>query len=215
MRWIQKLSLRVRAVMRQSQVEREMEAELAEHLEREMEQLIGLGMTPAEAIKRARANMGRVDAIKEECRGSRGTAGWEQLKQDISFGLRMLVKNRTFSCMALASMALGIGSTSAVFSLVDAVLIRPLPFASPDRLFYASEVGMRGPFDILRANSRLADYAGDLGVRAFNSTGLELPERLKGSEVSANFFQVLGVNPLLGRTFAEGRIGQGDCGWWC
>ncbi len=149
--------------------------------------------------------MGRLDAIKEECRDSRGTAGWEQLKQDISFGVRLLLKNRTFSSMALATMALGIGSTTAVFSLIDGVLIRPLPFTAPDRLFHANDVGMRGPFDTLRANSRLADYAAHFGVRAFNTAGRDWPERVKGSEVSANFFHVLGASPLFGRTFAEGE----------
>src|SRR5207249_4217202 len=85
----------------------------------------------------------------------------------LSFGVRLLLKNRTFSCMALATMALGIGSTTAVFSLIDGVLIRPLPFTAPDRLFHAVDVEVRGPFDTLRANSRLADYAAHLGVRAF------------------------------------------------
>src|SRR5207245_2083695 len=119
-------------------------------------------------------------------------------------------KNRTFSSMALATMALGIGSITAVFSLIDAVLIRPLPFADPDRLFHANDVGMLGPFDTLRANSRLADYAGYLGVRAFNVAGRDWPERVKGSQVSANFFRVLGSSPVLGRTFdeAEDRPGR-------
>ncbi|MEX2262422.1 MAG: ABC transporter permease [Bryobacteraceae bacterium] len=205
MRWIQKLSLILRATFRRPQVEREMEAELAEHLECETEELIGLGLSSAEARQRARATMGRVDAIKEECRDSRGIAGWERLKQDVCFGVRLLVKNRTFSCMALATMALGIGSTTAVFSLIDGVLIRPLPFVFPDRLFHANDVGMRGPFETLRANSRLADYAAHLGVRSFNAEGRDWPERLKGSEVSANFFGVLGASPLLGRTFTEGE----------
>ena len=187
-----------------------MEAELADHLESETEELIARGASASEARRRARETMGRVDAIKEECRDSRGTAGWEQLKQDISFGLRLLLKNRTFSSMALATMALGIGSTTAVFSLIDAVLIRPLPFAYPDRLFHADDVGMLGPFDTLRANSRLADYAGHLGVRAFNVAGRDWPERVKGSQVSANFFRVLGSIPVFGRTFdeAEDRPGR-------
>ena len=96
--------------------------------------------------------------------------------------------------MALAAMSLGIGSTTAVFSLIDGVLLRPLPFPSPDRLFDASDVGMRGPFDTFRANSRLAFYAAHRPVRAFNTAGRDWPERWKGIEVSANFFQVLGVN---------------------
>ncbi|MBI5282788.1 MAG: ABC transporter permease [Candidatus Solibacter usitatus] len=205
MRWIQEICLKVRAALRRPQVEREMEVELAGHIESETEDLIARGVPLAEARRRARATMGRIDAIKEECRDSRGTAGWEQLKQDIVFGVRLLVKNRTFACIALATMALGIGSTTAVFSLIDGVLIRPLPFAEPDRLFHANSVGMLGPFDTLRANSRLAGYAGHLSVRAFTMTGREFPERLKGCEVSANFFRVLGANPLLGRTFAEGE----------
>src|SRR5437899_1264980 len=146
MRWLQKLSMKLRAALRRTQVEREMEAELAEHLECEIKELIALGVPPAEARRRARATMGRMDSIKEECRDSRGTAGWEQLKQDISFGVRLLLKNRTFSCIALATMAAGIGSTTAVFSLIDGILIRPLPFADPARLFHAGEIGMRGPF---------------------------------------------------------------------
>lgn len=204
MRWIRKISLKWRAAILRHQVEREMEVELAEHVELETDDLIARGVPPDEARRRAMATMGRLDDIREECRDSRGTAGWDQFRQDVSFGVRLLVRNRTFSCMALATMALGIGSTTAVFSLIDGVLIRPLPFTEPDRLFHVHGTGMLGPFDTLRANSRLADYAGHLGVRAFTTTGREFPERLRGCEVSANFFPVLGVKPMLGRTFAEG-----------
>jgi len=205
MRWLQKLSLRLRAALRRPQVEREREAELAEHLECETEELMDLGAPSTEARRRAAATMGRMDAIKEECRDSRGTVGWEQLKQDVSFGIRLLLKNRTHSSLALATMALGIGSTTAVFSLVDGVLLRPLAFPAPERLFHADDVGMRGPFDTIRANSRLADYAAHFGVRAFSTKGRDWPERVKGSEVSANFFAVLGVSPLAGRTFQAGE----------
>ena len=205
MRWLQQLSLRLRAALWRTQVEREMEAELAEHLASETEDLIARGATPAEARRRARATVGHLDAIREECRDARGVAGWEHLAQDAAFAVRLLGKNRTFTCMALATMALAIGSTTAVFSLIDRILIRPLPFADPDRLFYASELGMRGPLDVMRGNSRLAEYAGYFGVRAFNTLGRDLPERVKGSEVTANFFQVLGVGPLLGRTFTAGE----------
>ena len=149
--------------------------------------------------------MGRLDTSKGRCRASRGRAGWEQCKQDVFFGVRLLMKNRTFSAMALATMALGIGCTTAVFSLVDAILIRPLPFDAPDRLFHADDVDMRGPFATLRANSRLADYAAHFDVRAFTTPGRDWPERVKGCEVSANFFRVLGARPLAGRTLVEGE----------
>src|SRR5260370_6323061 len=117
MRWFHKLWMTLHAVFRQSQVEGEMEAELAEHLECEVKELIALGVPPAKARERARATMGRLDTIKEECRDSRGTVVWEQLKQDIAFGVRLLLKNRTFSAMALVTIALRIGSTTAVFRL--------------------------------------------------------------------------------------------------
>src|SRR5262249_17750110 len=102
------------------------------------------------------------------------------------------------------TMALAIGSTTAVFSLIDGVLIRPLPFADPARLFYTSDPGMRGPYVALRDGSRLADYAGWMGTHSFSTPGREFPERIKGAEVTANFFRVLGVRPLLGKTFADG-----------
>src|SRR4051794_15773740 len=140
MRWLRKLSLKLRAALWRSKLELEMEEELAEHLESETKEFIALGMSPIEARRRATATMGGIVAIKEECRDSRGTAGWEQLKQNIAFGFPLLLKNRTFPCMAWATMALGIASTTAVFSLVDSILIRPLPFPAPDRLFHADDI---------------------------------------------------------------------------
>jgi predicted permease len=97
----------------------------------------------------------------------------------------------------------------AVFTVVDHVLLRPLPFPAPDRLYYAVDVSLRGHFDVLQSNSKLADYAADLGIREFNVSGRDWPERVAGSQVSANFFRVLGVEPLLGHEFAEnaGRPG--------
>jgi predicted permease len=202
MRLLRKLAHTLRAAFRRRQVEREMEIEFAEHLASETEDLVAHGVSPEEARRRARATMGNVAFLEEECRDTRGTAGLEQLKQDTLFGLRVLLKNRAFSLTALATMALAIGSTTAVFSLIDGVLIRPLPFADPGRLYNASDLGMRGPFDVMRANSRLADYAAYLALRSFNIAGREFPERIKGCQVSANFFQVLCVSPLIGQTFS-------------
>jgi predicted permease len=203
MRLLLKIAQTLRAAFRRRQVEREMEAEFAEHLASETEDLIARGVSPEEARRRARATMGPVALLQEEVRDTRGTAGLEQLKQDTIFGIRVILKNRAWAATALATMALAIGSTTAVFSLIDGVLIRPLPFADPARLYYTPDPGMRGPFVTLRDNSSLADYAGWLGTRSFNTPGREFPERIKGSEVSSNFFRVLGISPFLGQTFAE------------
>jgi predicted permease len=202
MRHLQQLLLKLRAIFFRSRVEREMAAELAAHLDAETRELTARGLDPTEARRRAAATMGRVDLIEEECRDSRGTAFWEHLKHDALFGLRLLTKNRTYSIMAVATTALAVGATTAVFSVVDGVLLRPLPFAVPDRLYHAADVNLRGHFETMRTNSRLADYAADLGVQAFNTRGRDWPERISGTQVSANFLHVLGISPLIGRDFA-------------
>lgn len=205
MRAAQSWRLRARAILRRPRVESEMELELAGHLEAEIEQLVAQGMPEREARQQARKTMGHLDQIKEECRDARGTLAWEQLRQDVTFGARMLARDRPFTLVALATIALGIGSATAGFGLIDGVLLRPLPFREPQRLFAAEGPGMRGPFDVLRTNSRQADYAAHLGLRTLLTPGPEGPERYEASEVSANFFQVLGISPQFGRTFAEGE----------
>jgi putative ABC transport system permease protein len=193
----------VRALFRRSRFEREMETELADHLACETESLIARGVPEPEARKQAHAAMGRLAIVKEECRDSRGTAAWEQLKQDALFGARMLARNRTFSLTALITIALGVGSTTAVFSLIDGIMIRPLPFSQPDRLFNVTQLGMPGAFVALRSNAHLAEYAADWGVHAFTMKTGASPERITGSEVSGNLFRVLGVNPLIGQPFED------------
>jgi len=209
MRWVQQLSFKVRAIVWRSRVEREMEDELAAHLEAEARAPMSQGMDPVEARRLAAKTMGHVELIREDCRDARGTAWWERLKQDVVFGARLFLKNRAFTVAALTTLALAIGSTAAVFTVVDHVLLRPLPFAAPDRLYYAVDVSLRGHFDMLQSNSKLAEYEADLGIRAVNMRGPNGPERITGSEVSANFFRVLGVPPLFGRNFAHnaGRPG--------
>jgi len=201
MSWPKKL----RAIFQRQSVEQELHAELADHLESEVDQLMAQGIPPNEARRRARATMGQLSKIEEECRDARGTLAWDQFQQDLTFGVRLLARHRTFSLMALATIALGIGSATAGFSLLDGVLIRPLPFPAPERLLAADGLGMRGPFDTLRAHSQVVDYAAHVGTRPFYTPSPEGLERQEGSEVSANFFRVLGIGPQLGRTFLPGE----------
>ena len=200
---IAKLLHTLRAALRPRAADRELDAEFADHLASEIADLIARGVPPDEARRRARATMGPVTQLAEEVRETRGTAGLEQLKQDAAFGVRVLFKNRAFTATALLTMALAIGSTTAVFSLIDGILIRPLPYAEPTRLFYTDSLQMRGPFTVVRDNSRLAEYAAYLGPRDFTLPGREYPERVKGAEVSANFFHVLGIRPFLGEPFGD------------
>ncbi|MBL8237388.1 MAG: ABC transporter permease [Bryobacterales bacterium] len=201
MRWLRIILLRWRSITRQRDLDHDLDAEFASHVEQETSDLIARGVPPSEARRLAVASLGRATAAREECRDARGVALWDEIAQDLKFSFRLFLRNRLFSAITLGTMALAIGSTSAVFGLFDAVLLRPLPFADPARLYDASSLGMRGPFDMMRANAKSADYAAHNGARAFNLAGKDWPERISGSEVSTNFFQTLGIPPALGRPF--------------
>src|SRR5262245_36760727 len=131
MRWIQQVVFKMRAIFWRSRVEREMDAELASHLEAETRALVRSGMDPAQARSVAVNTMGHMALLREQCRDARGTAWSDRLRQDLTFAIRLFLKNRTFTFTALVTLALAIGSTTAVFTLLDHVLLRPLPFAAP------------------------------------------------------------------------------------
>src|SRR5205823_14364396 len=133
------------------------------------------------------------------------------LGQDVRYGLRMLAKNPAFTAIAVLALALGIGANSAIFSVVNAILLRPLPYKNPDQLVMVWENATHLGFpkntpspanflDWQRQNSVFTGIAA-MVERSFNLTGVGEPERLDGRRVSANLFDVLGVPTLLGRTF--------------
>ena len=133
------------------------------------------------------------------------------LGQDIRYGLRMLAKNPAFTAIAVLALALGIGANSAIFSVVDAVLLRPLPFKNPEQLVMlwenAAHLGFPkdtpSPANFLDWQKQATGFTGMAAMieRSFNLTGVGEPERLEGRRVSANLFQLLGVSARLGRTF--------------
>src|SRR5438270_4776158 len=134
------------------------------------------------------------------------------LGQDLRFGLRTLIKNPGFTIVAVIALALGIGANSAIFSAVNAILLRPLPYKSPDQLVVlwenATHLGFPkdtpSPANFLdwRKQSTVFEGMAAFAERSFNLTGVGEPERLDGRRVSANLFDVLGVKPIIGRTFA-------------
>lgn len=135
----------------------------------------------------------------------------EKLWQDIRFGLRMLWKNRAFSAIAILALAIGIGANSAIFSVINAVLLRPLPYNEPDRLVFLYETNpqidnMSVAYPNLldwRAQNTVFEQLGGYRRQSYNLTGEFEPQRLLGGQVSANIFPMLGVKPLLGRGFNE------------
>jgi predicted permease len=167
----------------------------------------------------ARKRFGNLQSVREECRERRSADFGEALGQDIRFGLRTLRKNPGFSAVAVLTLAVGIGACTAMFSMVDTVLLRPLPFARPDRLVWIeNHYGMgTGGLSSRTTNVRdleewrrqsktfeqIAAYFAFFDYARYTLTGAGEPERLRGVAVTQNFLDTLGVRPLLGRNFTE------------
>jgi len=194
---------------RDSDFDREIEA----HIAIETEQLIADGASPEEARHVARRTFGNVTAARERFHESNRAPWIEPLLQDVRVAIRSSLRDRGVMLLALLSLALGIGATTAIVSTVDAVLLRPLPYREPDRLVMvwedASFAGFPqntpapGNFIDWQARNRVfEDMAATMPARV-NLTGDGTPERVLGRRVTASFFSVLGVQPQLGRMFTE------------
>src|SRR5262250_2613118 len=130
--WFYTAPLRLRSLFRRAQVERELDEELQYHLERQIEENLAKGMTAEEARYAALRAMGGVERRKEECRDMRRVRLIEDLRQDLRYGLRTLRKSPGFTAVAVLSLALGIGANTAIFSVVDPLLIKSLPVKDPE-----------------------------------------------------------------------------------
>ena len=208
---LSKLRTRLRALLRKSEMERELDDELGYHVERQTEQNIRLGMNPEAARYAARKTFGGIEQAKERSRDARGLRWLEDLWQDSRFGVRMLVKYPGFTSIAILTLALGIGSNTAIFSVMNTLLLRSLPVKDPDELVLLANVSGGGPLasfsyplykqlrDGCHSLSGLL-AAGNVSKRRLNAGGKET-ELIRAQEVTGDFFSVLGVPAALGRTF--------------
>jgi predicted permease len=197
--------------LRSSQLEEDFSSEMNTHLELAIEENLKLGMTPTEARRTALLDLGGVQQTKETVRDHRGIPFLETLLQDLRFSLRMLRKNPGFTAVAILTLALSIGANTALFSIVNAVLLNPLPYDQPYRLlavyartpqFKFSSISYPNFLDWRRDNRTFAALAAFRGEN-FNLTGMGTPERVDAEMVSATFFPLLGVRPVAGRVFFD------------
>ena len=210
---------RLRAILRRNAVERELDDELRFHLERQMEKLAASGVPREQAARQARIALGGLDQTKEDCREARGVSALEVLRQDVRYGIRMLAKNPGFTLVATLTLAIGIGANTAIFSLVNAVLLRPLPYPNPAQLVMIFGTDQRGAADYPFSDANFLDcqeqnhvfaHMATFGAAAATLTGIAQPVRLRAGYVTTEFFDLLQVRPILGRSFLteEGHPGR-------
>ena len=220
MRTVQKVRLRLRSLFRRHRVECELDAELRFHMDQQVDENMLAGMQPDEARKAALHAMGDLTQHQEECRDLRGVNWIENLLQDLRYSMRRLRQEPGFTAVAVLTLALGVGSNTAIFSVVRAALLRPLPYAQPDRLITLGEVRSRNEPDPLAMSTWYASYPDFLDWRAqsktleslagFNGDGFTLrgvgqPESVSAVQVTPNFFSTLGIRPQFGRDFHAGE----------
>ncbi|MEN3331160.1 MAG: hypothetical protein V7641_525 [Blastocatellia bacterium] len=207
---------------RRSEVDADLEEEMRFHLQMKTEENLANGMSAEEASQAARRQFGNPTWLREESREMWSFRSIETLLQDLHFGLRMLRKNPGFTAVAVLTLALGIGANSAIFSLVNGILLRPLPYAQPDRLVRLIQANAKlgldtwglsqADFATYRDQSQTLETVAAYANGGVNLTGDGEAERLLITNVTADFFNVLGINPAFGRTFRGGEDAPGKNG---
>jgi len=197
---------------RKQQSEQQLDTELRFHLEKQVADFVAAGLSPDDARRRANLQFGALESVKQQSREARRGHWLDTLRQDLLFGLRMLRKNPGFTAIAILTLALGIGATSAVFSVVDSVLLRSLPYHDPDHLVWVANENQREHMNMVIEPDFFAYQRQLTGVfesvaayepgGTFTFTGGNEALRIDSGAVSYNFFETLGIRPQIGRVFS-------------
>jgi predicted permease len=231
MRWLAKLRMLLRSIFERRQLDAELDEELREHLEQEIGNNIGAGMSREEARRAAYRTVGSLSLIKDECREARAANFIETFTRDLRYSLRMLWRSPLFTLIALITLSVGIGATTAIFSVVNGVVLKPLPYPHPDELITVNHAApgvnlpKAGTAPFLHFTYRdQAHSFQDIGLYQWASrtvTGLHEPEDALSLNISAQILPMLGVQPALGRWFSDKDDAPGSpvtmilaYGWW-
>lgn len=211
------LLYRLRSFFWRTQLDRELDAEVSSHLELAIEENLQRGLSAEEARRQALVRFGGPQQAKEQHREARSLPFLETLFQDLRFAFRTLRKSRGFSAVSVLTLALGIGATTAIFSVVYGVLLRPLPYSQPNRLMAVFEVNNHGTWSHL-ADPNFDDFRdqnhGFEAIAKYNAdivsvSGTSQPTRTMVAGVTPDFFKVFRVQPILGRDFTTGDNKKG------
>ncbi|MFZ0795881.1 MAG: ABC transporter permease, partial [Candidatus Korobacteraceae bacterium] len=209
-RWVYMLPLRLRALFRRRQLDQDLDEELQSHLEEKTQEFMEKGLSAEEAHYAALRDFGSLDLSKQNCRDARKVLWIQNLIEDLHFGLRTLGKAPGFTAVAVLTLALGIAANTVVFSVFHAVLLRPLPYAHPDRLVFLSE----STADLPKMFISLANFAdwqsmntvfenmGAFRRGGATMTGRGEPRHVLVGEVTAGLFPTLGIDPVLGKNLS-------------
>ncbi len=211
MKVLRRLLIRLSNLVTRQSAGQRLQEEIAEHLAFQTEENVRAGMPPAEARRQAALKLGSAEAIREHHHAEQSLPLIENLLFDLRYAVRMLLRSPGFSLIAIATMALGVGATTAIYSVIDATLLHPLPYPNPGELVRiqddlsgvgAQNAGISIPEWRDLQNSGIFQSVSVSGTGAdVNLTGSEQPERLSYKHVTPNYFTVLGVDAQVGRTF--------------
>jgi putative ABC transport system permease protein len=205
---------RLRSLWLRRRLDQDIPRELAHHIAMETQRRVQSGMSPDEARRTALRDFGGVGRIREEVRDERGLTFWDTLVQDLRFGFRTLRRSPGYSLAAILILGLGIGANTAMFSVINGVLIKPLPFRSGDELMLVQQSAPKSNianagvsiFELYDYRTRLQSVRDLVEHHSMSFTLLDQgePDRVGTGVVSANFFDMLGIRPLHGRSFRDG-----------
>ncbi len=219
MTWLRIFGARLAGLLRRGRLEKQLDAELREHLRLLAEENVRLGMSVEEARYAALRSFGGMEQVKEDYRAQRGLPMLETLAQDLRSGLSQLRRNPVFAAVAILTLALGIGANTAIFSVVYAVLLKPLPFAHPGQLVRVFEANERAgipaegcsypEFQEWQRQNHVFSGMAAVTAHELTLTGRGEPIVVRVGDVTADFFSVLGVPPRMGRAFLPADDEQG------